>query len=387
VLWAGTAGQPLLAATSLGRGQVVQSAFAPSQPALLAWASNTALWTRVLKQGDAGPARALPELLDPGQAFMLAAASDALSPLRIPSLGFWAGVLGVYALALGPGAFWLLRRWRREPWAWAALPTLSLVTTVSIYAFGASQRPSGMLTEGVGGLDLVGGGEAEAYGIRALMSPFVTNATVTQHEPAWLLPMAEENVRQLGEAWVDIGTQTTVSFLDVGRWGVRYAYSAGLVHGQGEVLTDLSTVAGGLAGTVSNQTPYPLHKLAVCWNGKLYPLGDLPPGGMATLNPGNAQTAGAGGYLSAYAAYNRDVSRGIGRPLGSFASAAGLLSLAADGDQALLVATADNSTGSLLPGLPGVKVQQAIASDQTLLLVRQLAPVAVLPLAGGVSPL
>ena len=174
-LWAGTSSLPLLAAMPMGRGTIVQTSFLPSQPALLGWSSNAAFWTQVLKNGSSGNNSALPSLLDKTGVLSLATASDALTPLRIPSLRFWALLFALYALVVGPGVFFVLRRRKRETLAWVLLPAISILTTIGIYVFGAAQRPSGVLTEGVGVMDLVGDGSGEVYGIRGFMSPYVSN--------------------------------------------------------------------------------------------------------------------------------------------------------------------------------------------------------------------
>ncbi|MCL6515942.1 hypothetical protein [Alicyclobacillus sp.] len=379
-VWAGTASDPLIAAQTVGRGLMVQTAFSPLQPGLVTWSGNAALWTAVLGRANAH-GRVFPDFFNPNGALTLASASAALSPLRIPSLGVWALVFTLYGLCIGPGVFVWLRRRKREPWAWLVLPALSVVTTVAIYGVGASQRPAGVLTEGVGVLDLVGDGDGHAYGIRAFMSPQVVSAKLVTGQPMLSMPLAEQNVRQIGDAVVDYGQRAAAQMTGVGRWGVRYLYSAGAVHGQGELVLALTASQGTLSGSVHNATPYTLHGTAVCWNGRLYTIGDLRPGQTAYIPTTASAQNGDGGYLTAYANYNRDLSRGIGRTLGNYASTAGLFRIADDVNQALVVATVSDADGPALPGLPPLYTMQRVVSDQTLMLVRQFTDVAVYPVS------
>ncbi len=377
-VWAGTDQEPYVAAMSVGRGTVIQTSFDPTQPSLLAWPSNAAFWTKLLEMGGPHGKSALPNLLSPDSTLALLSASDALTPLQIPSLSFWASVFLIYALLLGPVVFLVLRKLRAEALAWFILPALSIVVTIGIYSFGANQRPSGVLTEGVGVLDLVGDGVAEAYGIRGFMSPLITSGFASADQPLLMFPLAQHNVRELGTASAVYGGTTTVTFEDVGRWGIRYIYAAGAVQRQGQLATDLWADFDTLAGTITNQTPYTLHNVAVCWNHSLYLVGDLKPGAMATINRDTKTQDALTSYLTAYSSYNKEILYGVGRPLGTLAAREHLFSFDESNDrngQAMIVATTDNE----IPALPDLETGQAVAQQNTVVLVRQFAPVTVFP--------
>lgn len=378
-LWAGTSSLPLMAALPVGRGTIVQTSFLPSQPALLGWSSNAAFWTQVLKNGSSGNNSALPSLLDKTGVLSLATASDALTPLRIPSLRFWALLFALYALVVGPGVFFLLRRKKRETLAWVLLPAISILTTIGIYVFGASQRPLGVLTEGVGVMDLVGDGSGEVYGIRGFMSPYVSNTSVATSQPMLVLPLAEQNVRQLGTATVLNSHGTYTSFSDVGRWGVRYLYMAGAVTNLGELQTDLQqfgTAHDTFRGLVTNETSYTLHNVAMYWNGRMYALGNMTPSNTVLVSSQTTSQPVPPNWLSAYSSYNRDITHGLGRPLGSLANQLGFMNSDLSTNQAVLVATTDSGN----PSLPKLVTNQKVSSSQGMVLVRQIVPVIQYPL-------
>ncbi|WDL96291.1 hypothetical protein [Alicyclobacillus sp. ALC3] len=370
-LWAETGAQPLIAEQSEGRGTVVQTSFSPSDPALVVWPGIGTLWTTLLKMGGAQSQSALPDYLSPTGVFSLASASEGLTPLRVPSLRFWATLFGIYVLCAGPLLFFLLRRLRRQPAAWVVLPVFSVLVTVGIYLFGASQRPTGMLTEGAGILDLVGNGQAEAYGVRAMMSPRVSTFDVVVAQPMLALPLVEHNNGVSEEESTLIGRGTRVSFRRVSRWGVRYTYLAGAVKGQGELSAALANDLGTLIGTVQNNTPYTLNDIAIGWNGALYELGDLKPGATVVVPSTHSAILKTGNWLGAYSGYNHDITRSIGRSIGSLAGTEQLLYSDIGINSALLVATTRDTT----PGLGSVVALEAKTSDQTLTLVRQYANV------------
>lgn len=377
-LWAGTSALPLVAALDVGRGMVVQTSFLPSQGSLLSWSSNAAFWTQVLKDGNSGSSSALPSLLDKSGVLSLATASDSLTPLRIPSLRFWGLLFGLYVLVLGPGVFFILRRKKRETLGWLILPGLSILTTIVIYTFGASQRPLGALTEGVGVMDLVGDGTGEVYGIRAFMSPYVSSAYLSTPRPMLVLPLAEQNVRLLGTANVITSQHTQAGFEDVGRWGIRYIYSAGVVHNIGGFQTELEQfglIHDSFRGLISNDTPYPMYDVALYWNHQMYQLGDLAPSSTVPITPETASKAVPTNWLSAYSSYNRNITHGIGRPLGSLANQLGFMNSDLGVNKAVLIATTDVPN----PGLPKLVTDQKIASSQGLVLVRQIVDVTQYP--------
>ncbi|MCL6626363.1 MAG: hypothetical protein K6T68_07215 [Alicyclobacillus shizuokensis] len=370
-VWAGTREQPLIAARTVGRGVVVQTAFSPLQPSVIGWSSgNAALWTWVLKNGSAQSQQALPPLTGSGGALNLATASDALPPLRVPSLRIWGSLFAVYALVIGPILFFVLRRRKRESWAWVVLPLLSVVTTVGIYGFGIAQRPNGVLTEGVGVLELVGNGSAEAYGMRGFMSPLVTSARVTTENAFYGLPLAETNVRALGEAYVAEDGGVSARFDSVGRWGVRYVYTIGAVHGQGQLNASLDASLGTISGMVSNETPYTLEDVAVIWNHHLYELGTLRQGQSVVLDDRTKELSLDGNWVTTYGRYNADITHGVGRSLAQVLAANGRADPSSSG-QAMLVATCTSDTTAI----PELHTLQNVASEQRLTVVRQFQPV------------
>ncbi|WP_067930923.1 hypothetical protein [Alicyclobacillus kakegawensis] len=369
-VWAGTREQPLIAARTVGRGVVVQTAFSPLQPAVIGWSGNAALWTWVLRSGGSQSQQALPPLTGAGGALNLATASDALPPLRVPSLRIWGSLFAVYALVIGPILFFVLRRRKRESWAWVVLPLLSVVTTVGIYGFGIAQRPNGVLTEGVGVLELVGDGSAEVYGMRGFMSPLVTSASVTTEDASYGLSLAETNVRALGEAYVAEDGGVSARFESVGRWGVRYLYTIGAVHGQGRLNASLDSSLGTISGMVSNETSYTLEDVAVIWNHHLYELGTLRPGQSVVLDDRTKALSLDGNWVTTYGRYNADITHGVGRALAQVLAANGKADPSSSG-QAMLVATCTSDTAAI----PELRTLQHVASEQQLTVVRQFQSV------------
>lgn len=371
-LWADANGIPLLAARTVGRGMICQTSFAPSATTLLGWTGNPLFWSNVLQEG-AAPHKALTKLLDPHGALSLAAASNALSPLRVPSLKFWFIVFLGYLLVVGPLIFWLLRRIHRATLAWAILPIFSVLTTAGIYVTGVTTRPPGVLNEGVGVLELVGGntGLAESYGVQAFMSPYRGGMSFQTTQKMLALPFAEPRLISDGSADVWNTEKASVSFNNVSRWSVGYLYTAGSVQKQGELAATLSSTFGILLGTVTNQTPYHLDDLVMFWDGRMYKIGDLNSGQSVAIHEVTSDDVTDDNWVSAYGAYNHLMTRAIGRPLETYA-AESLSSLSPDDtEDAMFVATTSDAT----PSLPALLTEGKVAPNQSIVLVRQFVTI------------
>ncbi|WP_237699899.1 hypothetical protein [Alicyclobacillus acidocaldarius] len=377
-LWAGSNAEPLVASESFGRGQIWQTSFSPLDPDLLAWPGNAQMWTALFH--DAGLAQAadaaVSGLLRPTGGLNLTSVGDALEPLRMPGLSTFALVLLGYLLAAGPVTFYVLRRVRRATLAWVILPALSGLTTVGIFALGGSSRPAGLLMNGVGVMELFGDGRAFEYGALAIMSPDSGNDVLRLPPSDDVLTLQSDN-QPVANALVEHGGDaTSVSLTDVPRWHVRYVFASGFAAGAGRIQCNLKEAYGLLFGTVTNETQMTLTDVAVVYNGMLVKVGTLAPGQMRSLNA--SQEVATSSWISDYGVYNRQLTHGLGRTLGAYLSglAAGWRPSSAT---ALVLATANRG----LPELSAPSNPRALASEKTLVLVREYAPVMPVVEAGS----
>ncbi len=370
-LWASADTTPMLASQPIGRGMVWQTSFSTMDTELLGWSGYPAFWTSVLHQGAFQSQSALVPLLDPQGVLSFAAAGDALSPLRVPSLSVWLFVFAGYILFVGPLVFFVLRRWNRASLAWIILPLISGLTTLSIYLFGLMERPPGLLNEGIGVLELVGDGTGETYGVQAFMSPYRGGLHFQLAEPMVTLPLAQGSSSSPVLANVWNRDKTLMTYGTAPRWNVRYLYAAGAISSQGQLQVQLVSSFGMLLGTVTNHTAYPLHRTAMFWKNHMYQLGDIAPGQTIPINL-LTESPSSNKWAVDYGFYNRDLTRGIGRSLGTFAASTDWTSTL-DNESVMLVST----TSARPPSLPSISTTQDVASSESIVLVRQFAPVSI----------
>ena len=336
------------------------------------------MWTALFR--DAAMAQtadpAVFNILRPSGGLSLTSVGDALEPLRMPALPTFGLVLLAYLVAAGPMAFYVLRRLRKAALAWVILPALSGMTTAGVFALGGSARPSGLLMNGVGVMELLGDGRAYEYGALTLMSPNSGSEVLRLPQGDDVLTLQSDN-QPIANAVIEHGADATqVSLVDVPRWHVRYVFASGFSDGAGRIQCNLKEAYGLLFGTVTNETQMTLTDLAVVWNGTLVKLGTLAPGQTRSLNA--SQEVPTSSWISDYGVYNRQLTHGIGRTLGAYLS--GLAAGSNAGDQtALVLATADRG----LPELALPVNERAVASERTLVLVREYAPVMPVVEAGS----
>lgn len=124
---AGSAETPLILRREVGRGLVDQLAFDPALAPLRDWPGRAALFTALLG-GRTEVASALGVLGEnDNDATLGASALAAASP---PSALVVGGFFALYVLAIGPLNFLLLRRMRKQQWAWLTVPAIVIAFTV-----------------------------------------------------------------------------------------------------------------------------------------------------------------------------------------------------------------------------------------------------------------
>ncbi|QRF23072.1 fumarylacetoacetate hydrolase family protein [Alicyclobacillus sp. TC] len=370
--WASEGNTPLIASRLLGRGEIWQTSFSPNEGTLLAWSGNPALWTTILRNSTLPGQSALVKPLSPNGVLSLTSVRDALSPMRVPSLKFWAMVFLLYLLVIGPLLFTWLRKSGRAAWAWFFLPSIALVVTVGMYTFGLAIRPPGLLNEAVGVLELTGNGIGQAYSMQALMSPFRNQMTFALPPGTFALTLEPSNSTNLNTNLITHeANHTLVSFGTSPRWSVRYLYAVDTLSKQGSLSCTLSSSFGLLLGAVTNNTPYPLHDVALFWQGRLYNLGNFSPGQTKSVDRAVESAQNYSNWLFAYSNYNHTITHSIGRSLIQFVSSENWTDDDSSGNMAMLIA----STSARIPTLPMVSNRQKVASAETLVLIRQYTTV------------
>jgi hypothetical protein len=288
-------GLPLLVAARRGYGAVFFLALDPSLEPLRSWRGSPQLW-RYLAGYVPGqvqlPSNFIRQYANWGR--MPRNALSDLSPLRPPSAEWLPSLMLLYALAVGPVTYLLLRRLGRLEWALWAVPALTAVAAAGTFAFAHDSSESDILFNKVS-LVRTWDGQAEGYA-RTYVSAFSPREGNYQIEIAgrdggpgstdnlvWPLfypfpvatgtptPDAQALTVRRGGA-----TELTDFALGARSLGTFQVDSAAVVAADVEAKLVLGN--GAVSGTLHNRSSGKISDAALVVGGEVVRLGQLSPG-------------------------------------------------------------------------------------------------------------
>lgn len=146
---------PIMTMRNIQRGAVLYVAYDLSQEPLASWGGNIAIWDRVFHYDDT---EYEPSMLD---LWHVTHALDYFSELVPPPLGLLLLFFIGYIILIAPALYYVLKKRDKREYAWFIIPAIALMTSISIYVFGAADR-SQTLVQTLGIIDL----NEEGQGLR-----------------------------------------------------------------------------------------------------------------------------------------------------------------------------------------------------------------------------
>ena len=355
----------LVADRPLGRGEIVYAGFDAASSSLVSWAGNAMLWEGILRAVHGSVLTAKPDLFGRSGALSLLGAAQQFPQLQAPPLWIWEVVFGVYTFVCGPALYIVLRRRRKNEWAWAVLPTMSILLAAAIYELGILQRPNGILTQGVGLVDIVDAKLAQVVGVEALMSPQTRSYTVATPASTWSVALAEGATATGGDARVLFTARGGFSaFNVVPAWGGRFVYAVHDATRFGSVQGTLFTSMRSLAGYLVNDTNVNLTGAALIDQGQVVMLGPVKRGATVNVDAMLRKSPPHSPLAGRVAAALSSAAHGVGRAL--FDSVPGFVTATPPQGSVLFVAWTHSqppvfgSAGNVLPATPQWMIRQVI---------------------------
>ena len=355
----------LVADRALGRGEVVYAGFDAASSSLVSWTGNAMLWEGILHAVHGSVLTAKPDLFGQTGTLSLLGAAEQFPQLHAPPLWIWEVVFGVYTFICGPVLYVLLRRRRKNEWAWAVLPLMSILLAAGIYELGILQRPNGILTQSVGLIDIVDANLAQVVGVEALMSPQTRSYTVTTPPSTWSVALAEGATALGGDARVVFtGGGGLSAFSAVPAWGGRFVYAVHDARRFGSVQGALFTSIRSLAGYLVNDTNVNLTDAALIDQGQVVMLGPIKRGATVSVDALLRKKPPRSPLTSQIAAALSGASHGVGRAL--FDSVPGFVTALPPQGSVILIAWTHSEPpvfspgGNVLPATPQWMIRQVI---------------------------
>jgi hypothetical protein len=277
-------GTPLVAMRELGRGHVAYVALSPSVEPLDGWEGTVPLMKRLLAEHPLRvSATTLRRTGTQGYGYYgyYGGGMFDLPGLDLPEPLLIALFLIIYVGIVGPINFIVLRRMRKQEWAWATVPALVLVFSVGAYLIGYGSK---------------GGDSVVLRADLASTAPGAERANLTQflgifspsRNTYGLAAGPEVLVSEMGTfsfesrpnnpVRVVAGAETRVEDININTWALRGFMSESATEAQSPLELDLTLQNSLIVGTASNRGNTPLDDVALLTGDSVQHVGTIEPG-------------------------------------------------------------------------------------------------------------
>lgn len=287
-------GIPLVVDAPVGQGSVTYIAYDLSMEPLASWSGNPAIWERILSDvlimDNSGKSVRMDGMWELNNAL------EVFPQLIPPAYGMLALLFLVYAVVVGPALYMILKRMDRREWAWFAIPIVAVVTSLSIYAIGASGRGS-TLAQTLGMNMLSGKGDANRTAASSVFVPSGGSYELEWTGKRSLSPFMMNDGRSLQSGDVDMiirsePDKTVAAFENVPFWSVRKVFgSQETIADAGQFDYTVRLDASGAKGEIVNNTKFELYEAGIFIGGQWIRLGDMKPGEKKPFQVGMTNTS------------------------------------------------------------------------------------------------
>jgi hypothetical protein len=275
---------PLVAMRELGRGHVSYVALSPSVEPLDGWGGTVPLVKRLLAEH---PLRVSATTLrrtgtqSYGYYGYYGGGMFDLPGLDLPEPLLIALFLMIYVGIVGPINFIVLRRMRKQEWAWATVPALVLVFSVGAYLIGYGSKGGDSV---VLRADLVttsaGAEQANLTQFLGIFSPSRNTYGLAAGPEALISEMGTFNFesRPNNPVRVVAGDETRVEDININTWALRGFMAESATEAQSPLELDLTLQNSLIVGTARNRSQTPLDDVALMIGDSVQHIGTIEPG-------------------------------------------------------------------------------------------------------------
>lgn len=276
-------GTPVLARRQLGRGLVFFCGAAPGDLG----SGAQGLWPAMF-----GTAPGLENVIPPpgriSQAFLasqdvLTDASAYIPRLAGPPIPVLALLWTVYAAAVGPLLYFLLRRKDRRDLAWLLVPLGSLLVAGFFYFLAPANRLQNYLTQTLATVEIFSPELAEVRAGASVVASRGGDLIVEAKKDVYLAPSRSDG-HNLGTTVTGQGDGSLgVEFKEVEYGSLRKVFAYGLNRNPGSIEGRLVLERNIVKGELVNKTGLDLLNSSLLLGSRMIRLGDLPAGGTVRI--------------------------------------------------------------------------------------------------------
>ena len=285
----------VVAMKQIGSGAIIQTAFSLGDEPLSKQDNYTILLTEIIKkatgtsvnQVNQNYGQSVKEQMtyEIGQTNELFPSFQVSTPLMI-------GIVILYIILVGPLLYFLLKRKDKREHAWWIIPTISIVASIAIFAYGAKDRLVRPQIQQVSLYKVQDDESLSGYYVESLLSNRSGDFTFESEEGTTMVASkrmnsfsgtSNANVQDMS-ILEEHANKDQLTIRNVGYWSVSSILGESLLKDAGKFVIDLTVESGIVRGTVSNEFPFALKDVAI-WSGtKMIGLGDLGPNESLQVN-------------------------------------------------------------------------------------------------------
>ena len=260
-----------------------------------AWSGTLTFWENLISPGASYPDW-LPVDVSTRQKFasQIPNALSNLPILDLPSIKGLAIILAIYIILVGPVNYLVLKKQKRLHWAWITIPSITVLFSVAAFGLGFALHGTDIFINKISIIQLLPDGKAYADGYIGLFSPAQReyevevrgNGLISPLNPldeTWLSGSSPSNVAGNRSVSLVQGNPAYIRDLNVEQWSMQSFMTEGTPLDFGPVIAALRLEEDALVGEVLNGSSYFIQDTAIILGYNFVKLGDLPPGGSASV--------------------------------------------------------------------------------------------------------
>jgi len=271
---------PLYLSKTVGSGAILFANYDVTAEPLASWQHNRQVWQSVLTkhrvfdvlvQRDERPPtdRSLMEL------------SKYIPGVATPSVTWIMCFWLAYLLLVAPGLYWLLKRSKRQQWAWGLVPAAALLFSAGVYGIGKPLVVKEDSSFHVSAVRILDDSLAEVQTATSFLSVAGGSYQVVAEPGSLSIPYSLLRGSTTVDKYTSVqesGKHHVLSFEHVPYLSMRQAIANGLRNDAGSYKTNLRIAGDRLQGTIQNHTAFDLEQVRIELGLQHIPVGGVKRG-------------------------------------------------------------------------------------------------------------
>lgn len=289
----GSGSEPLAGIREVGKGAVIQTSFSFGDEPFSKTSGTTAWWNALLNaQVQKNVANGPGYYENPLEVirYTIGNANELFPSFKV-SAPLLVGIIILYIIIIVPVLYIFLKKKDKREHTWWIVPTIAIMTSIFIFAYGAKDRIGKAQLQQTALLNVLPEGGMEGYFVETILTN--KSGDFTFSAPSTTSLSASSTMNTLfGPTQIEAhktamlerdAAGSKMHMRDVGYWNVASLAGKTAVSSEGSIETDLIVRDKELTGTVTNHFPFALTDIII-WSGtRQIKVGDLGPGETADV--------------------------------------------------------------------------------------------------------